>query len=167
MHHNRNLAYFVEGEHTWKWVFTRDSLTIRVSHNSRSPTTLAEAIAGGAKPAKLPVSTKAYADLHRQALAKESVVAQASALLKKDLPPLTRRYRIGLGHGSQPRQAQPSMNPTKVLAYGLCRGGSTRASHEDPHRKAAKTLSKSKALVSSNQGIHFVDLSSFYAPRVV
>ena len=36
----------------------------------------------------LPASTKTYADLHRQALAKESVVAKASALLKnKDLPP--------------------------------------------------------------------------------
>ena len=88
VHHNRNLAYFVEREHTWKWVFTRDSLTIRVSHNTRSPTTLAEAIAGGAKSAvTLPASTKAYADLHRTALAKKSVVAQASALLKnKDLP---------------------------------------------------------------------------------
>ena len=79
----------MERDHTWKWVFTRDSLTIRMSHNTRSPTTLAEAIAGGAKTKKTqPAWTRAYADLHRQALAKESVVAQASALLKKkDLPP--------------------------------------------------------------------------------
>ena len=145
VHHNRNLAYFVEGEHTRKWVFTRDSLTIRVSHNSRSPTTLAEAIAGGAKTkAKLPVSTKAYADLHRQALAKESVVARGVSLKKKDLPPPLRAdTELVLGMGLAARaSAALDESPTKVLAYGLCRGGSTRASHEDPHRKAAKTLSK-------------------------
>ena len=113
VHHNRNLAYFVEDDHTWKWVFTRDSLTVRVSHNTRSPTTLAEAIAGDAKiKGTLNASTKAYADLHRQALAKESVVAQASALLKnKDLPHLRADTELVLGMGLQPRQAQRSMNP--------------------------------------------------------